>query len=126
MRAYQAVLPEIKGYNANLVAVSPELPDNSLSFQEKNQLGFEVLSDIGNSVARNFGLAFTLDDPVIKIFTETFGLPLNERNGKNSWDLPIPATYVITQNRKVALAFVDPDHTKRVEPEVLLKTLASL
>ena len=126
MRAYQAVLPEMEKYNATLVAISPELPDNSLSFQEKNELGFEVLSDVGNRVARDFGLVFKLDDDVVDIFTNTFSLILPEKNGEDSWELPIPATYVIDSDRTIALAFVEPDYTKRVEPDALLEALAGL
>ena len=113
-------------YNATLVAISPELPDNSLSFQEKNELGFEVLSDVGNRVARDFGLVFKLDDDVVDIFTNTFSLILPEKNGEDSWELPIPATYVIDSDRTIALAFVEPDYTKRVEPDALLEALAGL
>jgi len=126
MRAYQAVLPEMNKHNATLVAISPELPDNSLSFQEKNELGFEVLSDVGNNVARDFGLVFTLDDAAVEVFKNSFNLILPEKNGVDSWELPIPATYVIDQDRAIALAFVEPDYTKRVEPDALLETLAAL
>lgn len=126
MRAYQAVLPELERHDATLVAVSPELPDNSLSFQEKNELGFEVLSDVGNGVAREFGLVFTLDEPAVTVFKENFDLFLPKWNGDDSWELPIPATYVIDQERTIALAFVEPDYTKRVEPDALLETLAAL
>ena len=126
MRAYQAVLPEMKQHNATLVAISPELPDNSLSFQEKNELGYEVLSDVGNHVARDFGLVFRLDDAAVDVFKNSFNLFLPERNGEDSWELPIPATYVIYQDGVIALAFVEPDYTKRVEPDALIETLAAL
>ncbi|MBO9998624.1 MAG: AhpC/TSA family protein [Cyanobacteria bacterium SID2] len=57
LRHLQQALPEIQKYGAQLVAVSPQTPDNSLSTIEKNELTFEVLSDVGNAVAREFGLA---------------------------------------------------------------------
>lgn len=120
------MLPEIEKRNASLVAISPELPDNSLSFQEKLELQCEVLSDQGNGVAREFGLVFRLNDAVIDIFMNEFNLALPEKNGDSSWELPIPATYVIGTDGTIALAFVDPDYTKRVEPEALLDALAAL
>ena len=126
MRAYQAVLPELDKHSATLVAISPELPDNSLSFQEKNELGFEVLTDPGNGVAREFGLVFTLDEAAVDIFKNTFDLHLPKWNGDDSWELPIPATYVIDKTGNVALAFVEPDYTKRVEPDALVAALAAL
>ena len=56
----QLALPEIEAFGAHLVAVAPELPDKSLSTAERNALAFEVLSDVGNKVARDFGLVFSL------------------------------------------------------------------
>ena len=46
----------------NFVAISPQLPDGSLSTAEMNRLSFDVLSDVGNHVARSFGLVYALAD----------------------------------------------------------------
>jgi peroxiredoxin len=126
MRAYQAVLPDLEKYHATLVAISPELPDNSLTTREKNELGYEVLSDLGNRVARDYGLVFTLDDAVVDIFANSFNIVLPDWNGEVSWELPIPATYVVDQDGVIALAFVEPDYTRRLEPQALLEALAAL
>ena len=69
---------------------------------------------------------FKLEDDVVDVFTNTFNIILPEKNGEDSWELPIPATYVIDSDRSIALAFVEPDYTKRVEPEALLEALAAL
>jgi peroxiredoxin len=126
MRAYQAVLPEMKKQNASLVAISPEVPDESLSFQEKLDLDFEVLSDHENRVAHAFGLVFRLGDDIIDIFSNTFSIELPKKNGEASWELPIPATYVIDRDRTITVAFVEPDYTKRIEPDALLAALATM
>lgn len=102
------------------MAVSPELPDNSLTTRERNELAFDVLSDVGNNVARSYGLAFRLDDELIAIYRDTWQLLLPERNGDDSWTLPIPGTFVITQSGLIELAFVDPDYMRRLEPAALL------
>lgn len=68
MQAYQAVLADVKELGASLAAVSPQLPDNSLSTAEKNALAFEVLSDVGNAVAGEFGLVFRLPDNLRAIY----------------------------------------------------------
>jgi peroxiredoxin len=126
VRAYQAVLPDLKQVGASLVAISPEKTDNSLTFKEKNELEFEVLTDPGNDVARSFGLSFRLDDAAKAVFLETFSLDLAERNGDGSWELPIPATYVIAPDGRIEFAFVDADYTKRAEPETILEAVQSL
>jgi len=123
--ALQAKLPEIEAAGAKLIAISPELPDNSLEFQEKNELTFEVLSDQGNKVARQFGLVFTLHDDLKPIYTK-FGFDLSEKNGDDSWELPLPATYVIAQDGTIAKSFVSADYTARMEPEDVVAALKRL
>ncbi len=120
MQAYQAILPEITRCGAELVAVSPQLPDNSLSTAEKNALEFEVLSDVGNAVARRFGLVFRLPEELREIYERTWNIILPQYNGDDSWELPVPATYVIGRDGLIRYAFVDPDYTRRAEPAEIL------
>jgi peroxiredoxin len=114
------VLPDLDRLGAHLVAVSPELPDNSLTTRERNELAFDVLSDVGNAVARSYGLVFRLDDELVPIYRDTWKIVLSERNGDDSWTLPIPGTFVIGPSGSIELAFVDADYTRRLEPEALL------
>lgn len=125
LHALQAVLPEIENLGAKLVAISPNLPDKSLTSIEKHSLKFDVLSDIGNKTAREFGLVFTLDEEIQPIYKQ-FGLDIPGHNGDESWELPIPATYIIGTDRKIAYAFVDADYTKRMEPEEILVQLKKI
>jgi len=122
LKALQETLPEIKAQGGQLIAISPELPDESLSTVEKNNLDFEVLSDPGNRVARKFGLVFSLAEATRPVY-QRFGIELNKVNGDESWELPIPATYVVGQNGTITLAYVDPDFTKRLEPSEIVKAL---
>jgi peroxiredoxin len=123
LRAYQRVLTEIRALGGELVAVSPQLPDNSLTTAEKNGLTFEVLSDLGNQTARSYGLVFQMPEDAIRVYREQFGNDLTARNGDESWELPVPATYVIATDGIVRFAFVDPDYKRRLEPAELLAAL---
>lgn len=125
LRALQAVLPEITARGAALVAISPELPDESLSTAEKNALAFPVLSDTGSRVAREWGIAFDLAEELRPIYAR-FGHSLPDRNGGNEWVLPVPATYVIAPDGMVRLSFVDTDYRNRLEPEAVLAALDGL
>ena len=125
LRALQKVLPEIHRLGAELVAISPELPDQSLSTAEKNELTFRVLSDVGSATAKSFGIAFDLAYELRPVY-ERAGHPLPERNGDDSWVLPIPATYVIDWNGRIVLAYVDVDYRKRLEPVEILAALEAL
>jgi peroxiredoxin len=122
LKALQEFLPEIIARGANLVAVSPEKPDNSLSLQEKLSLAFPVLSDARNDLARRLGLVFVLDQSIRAIYRD-FGINLVESNGNDSFELPIPATYVISRNGTVLGAYVNPDYRQRLDPETILEWL---
>lgn len=125
LRAYQALLAEIHAAGAELVAVSPEMPDHSLSTAEKNELSFAVLSDVGGALASDLGIRFTLSDTV-KPFYEKAGHALPDRNGDGSWALPMPATFVIAKGGRIAEAFVEPDYRKRLDPKLALAALRKI
>ena len=125
LRALQQVLPDITRLGATLVAVSPQTPDESLSTAEKNALAFLVLSDIGSTTAKSFGIAYDFAEELRPIYTRS-GHALPDKNGDESWVLPIPATYVIDTDGTIVLAFVDVDYRNRLEPAEILVALQSL
>jgi peroxiredoxin len=122
LRAYQALLSEIHAEGAELVAVSPELPDHSLTTAEKNDVSFTVLSDIGGELASALGIRFTLSEAV-RPFYEKAGHALPDRNGDGDWALPMPATFVIQRGGRIAEAFIEPDYRKRLDPQQALAAL---
>jgi peroxiredoxin len=122
LRAYQTILPELRSLGATLIAISPETPDASLSTTEKNELEFDVLSDINSDAGRAFRLMFELPDELQAIYTE-MGNDLARRNADGKWHLPIPATYVIDANKRVTLAFLDADYRNRLEPADIVAAL---
>ena len=125
LRALQQALPEIQAQGANLVAIAPETPDNSLSTQEKNALKFEVLSDVGNVVARKFGLVFALPEYLRPVY-QALGVDLVAYNGDETFELPVPATYVVNTDRTIVHAFVNVDYTQREDPEHIVTALQKL
>jgi peroxiredoxin len=126
LQAYQDILPEIKGLGAAMVAISPQTPEYSLSMAEKHNLGFDVLSDAGNLVARQYGLVFSLAEPLRGLYKEKFGVDLQDYNADKSYDLPMPGTFVVDRGGVIRYAFVDPDYTLRLEPAEILKSLREI
>ncbi len=84
-----------------------------------------MLSDVGNTVARTFGLVFTVPAELRATY-DRFGIDLAEANGDDSFELPIPATYVIDLDGTVRFAFVDPDYTRRADPSDIFDVLRLL
>lgn len=124
LRAMQKKLPEFQKKGAQLVAISPELPDKTLSTSEKHELKFNVLSDPKNEVAEKYRIVFELTPDVAEIYQRKF--QLHEWNGSDSNKLPLAATYVIAQDGKVHWAFLNADYRERAEPSEVLKALESL
>jgi peroxiredoxin len=121
LRAYQAILPQIRELGGSLVAVSPQTPDNSLTTAEHKGLTFPVLSDPGNAVAARYGLVFSLSQTLRAVSADLPGY-----NGDDAWELPMPGTFVIAPDGTVRLAFVDADWTRRLEPAAILDALRVL
>ncbi|MEU6148104.1 peroxiredoxin-like family protein [Streptomyces sp. NPDC047081] len=122
LRAFQQHHNAITARGARLVAVSPQVPDESLSLSEKHDLAFDVLSDIGSDAATQYGLAFDLPDDLAGVY-DKLGFGLQRVNGGHPRTLPLPATYVIDRDGVIRWAFVHTDYTLRAEPADILAAL---
>ena len=122
LQALQATLPEFRKLGGSLVAISPQTAANSRKSVRQNELGFPILSDVRSQVAAAFGLRFELPDYLVELYK---GLKndLPAFNDDPSWALPMPARYVIGQDGTILYAEVNPDYTRRPEPEDMLPAL---
>jgi peroxiredoxin len=126
LRTYQReLLPELQAFGARLVAISPQTPDESLSTLEKAELGFTVLSDPGNRVARSVGIVFQQADDALEAQRQ-LGLDLAAVNAEGSTELPRPTVLIVDQNHVVRFVDVQPDYTARTEVVDIVAALASL
>ncbi|MFN0090043.1 MAG: peroxiredoxin-like family protein [Acidimicrobiales bacterium] len=121
----QAALPRFTELGASLVTVSPQRPDDSLAFVRKLSLGFDVLSDAAQETIRAYNLQFELSDE-LKAMYPLLGMDLTQQNADGSWNLPVPATFVIDQERVVRAAHVDPDYRNRMVPDDIVAALQAL
>ena len=125
LAALRDALPAINDAGATLVAISPEPPDSAASTVARGGLPFIVLSDIGNDVAHEYGIVFTLAEPAQPMY-EQAGLNLPEWNATGTWELPLAATYIIDTDGTVRYAFLDPDYRNRAEPSKIVHILRQL
>jgi peroxiredoxin len=125
LRAFQERNAEIKTRGVTLLAISPQTPDHSLTLQEKHSLQFSVLSDAGNKVARQFGIVFALD-PGLKTVQEQFGVDIPAYNGDRTFELPVPATFLVSTDGKVLKSYVEADYMQRLDPETALAWVREL
>ena len=126
LQALQETLPAISERGAHLVAISPQTQSNSRKSQRDNKVTLPILSDPSNEVAARFGLRFKLPDYLIELHRDTSKNDLSRINDDPSWTLPMPARYVIGTDGVIAYAEVNPDYTRRPDPEELLPVLSAM
>lgn len=126
MAAMQKALPEIKGTGASLIALTPELPDKTLTTKEKNGLEFQVLTDLNHQAAEDYGLLFKLTPEVEALYGKFF--VLEEYNGADAGTdtLPLAATYIIGQDGTILWAFLHHDYHMRAEPKDIVDFLKGM
>ena len=122
LKALQSSLPEFKTKGAQLLAISPESPDNSLSTVEKNSLEFEVLTDNNNQFAKSINLVYQLPQELVSLYKK-FGIDLEDSQDNSSNELPISATYVIDPSGKIIYDFIEEDYKLRADPNEILSIL---
>lgn len=124
LAALNDVLPQIEQYGAELVAISPEVPDSAASTVAKGDLEFTVLSDVGNEVAEDYGLVYRLSPTVLKHFEGRIDVSAYNADSENK--LPLAVTYVVDSEGVIQYAFIDADYKRRGEPAEILRTLREL
>ena len=117
LREIQKHIQQIKSLGASLLAISPQKPDDALTITEKNDLKFEVLSDIDQKVIKAYNLQF---DPGEDYHHRR---DLTLLNGDGSKFLPVPATFIINSDFIIEAAHVDANYTERMSPNQILKVL---
>lgn len=124
-KALHDKLAEMQTLGATLVGISPETLTVSQQTVKEHELEFEVLSDEGNSVAREYGLVMVVDEAIRPYYAQ-WGIDIPAVNGDETFELPLPATYVIDQAGVIRAAFVDKDYTRRMEPADIVTALKAL
>jgi peroxiredoxin len=119
MEAMNEIAEQMQAVGAAIAAISPQTQKQAFFMLDQHKLRFPLLVDAHNSVARQFGLVYRVPEAQQEIYRRTFvNLPFV--NGDDSWELPIPATYVIDQDATVRFVSVNEDYTKRPEPLEIL------
>jgi peroxiredoxin len=122
MEAMNLIAPQIEGAGATFVAISPQTVRQSFFMHDQHKLRFPLLSDAGNQVARRFGLTYRVPAPQEAVYRRAFvNLPF--ANGDESWELPIPATYILDRDGTILYASTNEDYTERPEPADIIRML---
>ena len=116
------VYPTLKQAGVQIVAISPDTPDNAVATQSKLDVPYSVLSDSDLSAAKAFGLAFQVDDGTLERY-RGFGIDLEAASGRDHHSLPVPAVYLIDADGKIVFRHYDPDYRKRLSGEKVVEAV---
>jgi|SRR5687768_16839231 peroxiredoxin len=109
----------IAAAGGRVAIVMPERQEFAGKFQSEANAPFPVLTDLDNGYAMSLNLAIWLGPDFIQLIS-TSGRDLTKFQGNDAWMVPIPATFVVRRDGKVAARFIDPDFRKRMELDDLL------
>lgn len=126
LRALQAKLPEIQSLGATLVAISPEVPDASMTKNEISEMDFTVLSDQDAKVASKYGVAWEVPEFLLDHMRVDRDLDLKQINNGNGTVLPIPATFIVGTDGAIQWSYVNVDYRTRSEPDEIVEALKSI
>lgn len=107
------------------MVISPEQPTYITPMATRHKFTFPILWDEKCLVAAAFGLAFTLPEDLREVY-RGFGNDLAVKDGDPSWQLPVPARFVIDATGIVRAVEADPDYRYRPEPETTLEMLRTI
>jgi peroxiredoxin len=125
LEAMNLVVKELEAAGASLVAVSPQTVQQSFFMHDQHKLRFPLLSDAGNQVARQFGLTYRVPEIQQAVYRRAFvNLPFV--NGDESWELPIPATYILASDGTVLYASANEDYSARPEPAGIVRFVRNM
>lgn len=126
LRALQAKLPEIQSLGATLVAISPEVPDASMTKNQISEMDFTVLSDQDAKVASKYGVAWEVPEFLLDHMRVDRDLDLKQINNGNGTVLPIPATFIVGTDGAIQWSYVNVDYRTRSEPDEIVEALKSI
>jgi peroxiredoxin len=125
LRAWQDAVPALRRAGGQLLAVTPQLLKGCAHTADRDMIDFRILSDEGNHVAAAYRVLYELPEG-LRPFYIKLGHDLPAINGTGSWIVPLPATFVIGQDGKVARAHVGPLVHQRLEPSEAIAAVREL
>lgn len=122
---WKSAWPQLQAAGASLVAIGPHTAKHTSLIFQQLVTAFPILSDAHNDTARKFGLVYRVSDEMRAHFLNIL-INLKPYNGDDSWELPLPATYLVAPDSTVVYAFADEDPRHRAEPAEVIAVLKQL
>ncbi len=112
---------DLEKQGAQLLAISMDTPAKLKATPDRDKLGYRLLSDSDAHAAKAFGVAFTVEDDLVKKYKDSYKIDLEAAAGNKNHILPHPAVFVADTSGKIRFAHFNPDYKVRLEPKEILK-----
>jgi len=115
----QSIETDILKAGYQIIAISPDSPENLKTSIDKHKLNYQLLSDADMKAAQEFGIAFNVPGASKERLRTSSG-------GSNPGQLPVPAVFVLNREGEILFEYINPDYKKRLKGSFLLSVLKEL
>lgn len=124
--AYQAIFDKIGENGASIVAISPQAQEHGLSLIKNLPLSFHILSDIHQEAIIDYGLQFTIPDMMQEMMLNVMNIDLTKHTANGTWEMTVPATYIIDQEGLIQGSYVSMDYSNRMDPDDAVRIVSEI
>lgn len=115
----QKIEKDIIGFGYQILAISPDSPENLKQTLEKDKLNYSLYSDADGKLIKAIGIAYKAPEKYAGMLSEKSG-------GQNEGFLPVPSVFVVDKTGKIIFEYINPDYSTRLSSGLLLAVLKEL
>lgn len=116
---------ELKDLGYQIIAISPDKPEELKKSMEKNEVDYTLLSDSSAGATKAFGLAFRVDDETFTLYRDRYQIDLERSSGMDHHILPVPAVYLVNERSQITFLYFNPNYRERLKGDAILEAAKS-
>ena len=124
MSQIQKIEGKLKDLGYDILAISPDRPEELKKSIDKNSLEYTLLSDSAMNASIKFGIAFKVSDELIEKY-KGYNIDLEASSGMTHHLLPVPSVFILGTDGVIRFEYVNPNYKIRLDPDVLLAAAVS-
>ena len=110
---------EILELGYQIIAISPDSPENLKASDEKNELNYQLYSDANGKLTKAMGIAFKVEERrKERLFDKSGGL--------NDGFLPVPSVFITDTSGQIVFEYINPNYKARMSSKLLVAVLKNL
>jgi peroxiredoxin len=110
---------EAQALGYQMIAVSPDRPEELAKTLGKEKLTYTLLSDSKAEALKAFGIGFRVDDKTYLQY-KAYGIDLEQASGEANRALPVPSVFIVDGEGVLQFSYSHPDYSIRIPGDVIL------